>query len=153
MAIALPVCPPSAQRSALAALAVRAPRSAACGARRRRGHLAQARGLAGEARVAEALSAAGWQIHARRLRTPAGEVDIVAEREGILTLIEVKARDDMAAAAAAIGPRQQRRLLAAGAILQAENPHWGPEGLRFDAWLVDAAGGLHHLPDAFRDMG
>lgn len=116
-----------------------------------RGKRAQADGVAGEERVAAALRAAGWEIHGQRLRTPAGEVDIVAEQAGILAIIEVKSRATLADAGAAISPRQQRRLCAAAAILQGEHPDWGARGMRFDAWLLDAQGRMQHVPDAFRD--
>lgn len=121
--------------------------------RRARGRRAQRDGLDGEARVAQSLLAGGWTIHARRLRTAAGEIDIVAEKDGLLTVIEVKTRPDLETAAYALGARQRQRLAMAAAILQAENPSWGPAGLRFDAWLVDALGRLRHVPDAFRDEG
>lgn len=121
--------------------------------RRARGRRAQVQGLAGEARVAQALRASGWVIHGQRLRTRAGEVDIVAEQGGILALIEVKCRASLDEAAGAISLRQQRRLCQAAAILQGENPHWGLRGMRFDAWLVDGLGRLRHIPDAFREEG
>lgn len=121
-------------------------------ARAARGRQAQRQGLAGEARVAQALRHAGWHIHAQRLRTAAGEVDIVAERDGLLTLVEVKSSADLGRAASAISPRQQQRLLLAGAILQGEHPQWGAQGMRFDAWFVAPDGPLLHVPDAFRDM-
>lgn len=127
--------------------------SARVSVRRARGRQAQRQGVAAEGRVAQALTQAGWHIHGQRVRTAAGEVDIVAEREGLLTLVEVKSRDDLGTAAAAISPRQQQRLLLAGAILQGQNPHWGPCGMRFDAWFVASGGQLLHVPDAFRDMG
>lgn len=136
-----------------AALAARRDRPPSPAARATRGREAQRQGLAAEARVAQALTQAGWHIHGQRLRTAAGEVDIVAERDGLLTLVEVKSRGDLRTAAAAISPRQQQRLLLAGAILQGENPHWGPRGMRFDAWFVAPEGPLHHVPDAFREMG
>jgi putative endonuclease len=118
-----------------------------------RGRRAQRRGVEAEARVVAALAAAGWVILGQRLRTLAGEVDIVAERAGLLTLIEVKARGDLETAAYALGARQRRRLTAAAAILLGANPGWGVVGVRFDVWLVDARGGLRHVPDAFRDEG
>ncbi len=111
----------------------------------------QRQGIQGEKRVADALSQGGWTIHGQRVRTAAGEVDIVAERDGILTLVEVKTGPDLASAAYAFSPRQQRRLLMAGAILQGQNPNWGQNGMRFDAWLVDALGRMQLIPDAFRD--
>jgi putative endonuclease len=118
-----------------------------------RGRQAQRRGVDGEGRVAEALAASGWTIHGRRMRTAAGEIDIAAERDGLLALIEVKTRQDLDTAAYALGARQRRRLCQAAAILQGENPSWGQAGTRFDAWLVDAAGRMRHVPDAFRDEG
>ncbi len=117
------------------------------------GRRAQRSGLDGEGRVAQALAASGWTIHGRRMRTAAGEIDIAAERDGLLAVIEVKTRDTLESAAYALGPRQRRRLTQAAAILQGEHPGWGPAGLRFDAWLVDAMGRLRHVPDAFRDEG
>lgn len=118
-----------------------------------RGRRAQRSGIDGEGRVAQALTASGWTIRGRRLRTAAGEIDIAAERDGLLAVIEVKQRADLDTAAYALGPRQRQRLTMAAAILQGENPGWGPAGMRFDAWLVDAAGRMRHVPDAFRDEG
>jgi putative endonuclease len=118
-----------------------------------RGRRAQRSGIDGEGRVAQALAASGWTIHGRRMRTAAGEIDIAAERDGVLALIEVKTRQDLDTAAYALGDRQRRRLCQAAAILQGENPGWGSAGMRFDAWLVDAMGRMRHVPDAFRDEG
>jgi putative endonuclease len=121
--------------------------------RQARGKRSQRQGLQGESKVVAALGQGGWTIHGQRMRTAAGEVDIVAERDGVLTLVEVKTGPDLTTAAYALSPRQQRRLLLAGAILQGEHPDWGREGLRFDAWLVDSLGRMRHIPDAFRDGG
>ncbi|MCB8875680.1 YraN family protein [Acidisoma silvae] len=79
--------------------------------RQARGTRSQRQGLQGETRVVHALGQGGWIIHGRRVRTPAGEVDIVAERDGILTLVEVKTGPDLTTAAYALSARQQRRLL------------------------------------------
>ena len=75
----------------------------------------------------------------------------MAERDGLLALVEVKARPDLAAAAAAISPRQRARLLAAGAAVLAEHPGWGRAGIRFDVMLVDAQGRVRRVADAFRE--
>ena len=100
-----------------------------------------------------ALAADGWTVLARRLRTAAGEVDLVAERAGLLAIIEVKRRPTLADAAAALGPRQQARLLAAAEIILAEHPEWGQAGVRFDLLLVDCAGQVRRIADAFRLEG
>ena len=108
------------------------------------------RGVEAETIACAALLLDGWTVLARRLRTEAGEVDVIAERLGLLALIEVKARPRLADAATALAPRQQARLLAAAEIILAEHPEWGREGVRFDLLLVDAAGRVRRIADAFR---
>jgi putative endonuclease len=109
-----------------------------------------ARGLAAEAAAGAALVAEGWTVLARRARTAAGEVDLVAERDGLLALVEVKRRAALADAARALGARQRARLLAAAEVLLAEHPDWGRAGVRFDLIVVDAAGRVRRIADAFR---
>ena len=99
-----------------------------------------ARGLAAEEAAGAALIADGWTVLGRRLRTPAGEVDLAAERDGLLALVEVKRRAALADAAYALGRHQRARLLAAAEMLLAANPGWGRAGVRFDVIVVDAAG-------------
>lgn len=115
-----------------------------------RGRAAQAGGVAAEEAACAALVAEGWTVLGRRLRTAAGEVDVVAERDGLVAFIEVKARPSLADAAHALGARQRARLLAAAEILLGENPAWGQAGARFDVLLVDAAGRVRRVADAFR---
>lgn len=121
--------------------------------RRRIGRIAYARGLAAEAVACAALAADGWTIHARRLRTPAGEVDAVAEKAGILAIVEVKCRPSLGQAAAALSVRQQARLQAACEIILFEHPDWGLNGVRFDVLVVDPAGQVRRIADAFRPNG
>jgi putative endonuclease len=118
--------------------------------RRQRGQAAYARGLAAEDTACSALVADGWTIHARRLRTQAGEVDAVAEKAGILSIVEVKSRPSLAEAAVALTARQQTRLLGACEIILAQHPDWGINGVRFDVLVVNAAGQVRRIADAFR---
>jgi putative endonuclease len=115
-----------------------------------RGRRAQARGVMAEAVAGAALEDDGWVVLARRLRTDAGEVDMLAERDGILAIVEVKARPSLADAAGAVSPRQRARLLAAAEIVLAEHPEWGAAGVRFDVLVVDATGRVRRIADAFR---
>ncbi|HQT75822.1 MAG: endonuclease [Rhodospirillales bacterium 20-64-7] len=116
---------------------------------------AYAAGLAAEDAACAALAADGWTIHARRLRTPAGEVDAVAEKAGVLAIIEVKRRANLAEAAVALTARQQARLLGACDIILVQHPEWGANGVRFDVVVVDSAGRIRRIIDAFRrgDVG
>jgi putative endonuclease len=106
--------------------------------------------LRAEAAARAALEADGWAILAERLRTAAGEIDLVAERDGLLAIIEVKHRPGLSEAAYALGARQRARLLTAGEIVLGEHPAWGRAGVRFDVIVVDGAGVVRRIADAFR---
>jgi putative endonuclease len=107
-------------------------------------------GLEAERLACGALQREGFAILGRRMRTAAGEIDAVAERQGLTVFVEVKARGTLADAAAALRPRQQARLLGAAEILLAEHPEWGREGVRFDVIAVDSAGRMRRIKDAVR---
>ncbi len=119
-------------------------------ARQHRGRRAHARGIDTEAAAGAALTRDGWTVHARRVRTVSGEIDLVAEKDGLLAIIEVKSRPTLADAAAALTAGQRARLIAAAEILLAEHPDWGANGVRFDVMVVDAAGAVRRIADAFR---
>ena len=108
------------------------------------------RGIAAETAACRKLERYGFTVLARRLRTEAGEIDIVAATRDLLTIVEVKARRTLADAAVALGPRQQARLLAAAEIALAEHPEWAREGMRFDLIVVDGSGRVRRIADAFR---
>lgn len=125
--------------------------------RTRRGGSAWQRGMAAEEAACSALRQDGWTILLRRARTPAGEIDIVAERlapgtEPLLAFIEVKARPILSQAAFSLSARQQGRLLDAGQILLGRHPQWLHGQIRFDLLLVDAAGTVRRIIDAFRQQ-
>src|SRR5437868_11186706 len=73
-------------------------------------------GISAESRAAAFLIAKGYRILARRWRSPAGEIDIVARRRGLLIFVEVKARERLDDAAEAVILRQQRRIIAAAEV-------------------------------------
>lgn len=90
-------------------------------------------GSAGERLAAHALEQRGYRILARNLRLPPGELDLVAEHEGCLVLVEVRLRRGAGPGAAleSIGEAKQRRLrrLAGAYCLTLAAP---PECLRID---------------------
>ena len=93
-------------------------------------------GLSAESRAAAYLIAKGHRIVARRWRSPVGEVDIVARRGNALIFVEVKARERLDDAAAAVLPRQQRRIIAAAEAWLARHPDDMNSDVRFDVVLV-----------------
>ncbi|MDQ0505195.1 YraN family protein [Xanthobacter agilis] len=109
---------------------------------------AHARGVAAEGRAARLLEAQGFAIVARRARTKAGEIDLIARRGDLLVFCEVKQRASLAAAAESLLTRQQRRIAAAAEAWLAERPELSPLDMRFDAILI-AGTAAEHLPGAF----
>lgn len=78
----------------------------------------------------------GWRILARQWRCPAGEIDILARRGGVLAVIEVKRRSEIGAAAAAVSPRQRRRIARAAEAYLNTRPDLAGLAPRFDVMLV-----------------
>lgn len=111
---------------------------------------ARRRGQAGELLCRWHLRLRGWRIIAHDWRCPAGEIDIIARRGGVLAVIEVKARGNVAAAAAAVLPRQRRRIARAASVFLLARPDLAGLMPRFDVMLVAPLRPPRHLPDAWR---
>ncbi|MGQ3673327.1 YraN family protein [Xanthobacter sp. TB0136] len=114
---------------------------------------AHRRGVAGEERAAMMLEAQGFTILARRLRTPAGEIDLIARRESLLIFCEVKLRDTLAHAAESLSLRQRQRIVAAAQAYLASTPLPDTLDMRFDAIVLARDGSGEHLPGAFECEG
>ena len=110
-------------------------------------------GLAAEDLAADHLERQGYQLIARNYRCEAGEIDVVAIKDGTLVFCEVKARrgDRFGTPAEAVGYAKQSRLKRLAA-------HWlanhkpGAVDIRFDVVSVIVRDGrfeLTHIPDAF----
>ncbi|MFG1358501.1 YraN family protein [Xanthobacter pseudotagetidis] len=106
-------------------------------------------GLAAEDRAAVLLEARGFEVLARRVRTKAGEIDLVARLGDLLVFCEVKLRAGLEDAAFAVLPRQRRRIAAAAAAYLAAHPEFDGMNLRFDAVLLARSGAAEHVPGAF----
>lgn len=111
---------------------------------------AERAGRRGEALAAIWLMFKGYRILARRLRTPVGEIDILASRGKVLAVVEVKSRAKSRDAAEAIGPRQWDRLARAAQWALAHRPEWAGRDLRFDAILLSPDSLPNHVTDAWR---
>ena len=79
---------------------------------------ADRRGREGEAQAAMWLAAQGWRVLAERVKTKAGEIDLVIRRPGLVAFVEVKWRARAASLADAIDERRLSRVAAAAAADQ-----------------------------------
>lgn len=111
---------------------------------------AERRGRRAESLAAAWLACKGYRIAARRFRSPAGEIDLVAVRGRVLAGVEVKARADGHSAAQALGPTQRARIARALEHFVAANQRYAGYDLRLDAVLVVRGRWPRHIPDAWR---
>lgn len=119
-----------------------------------RGRLAEKHGRRSERIAALMLMLKGYRILGRRVRTRAGEIDLIARAPGgVICFIEVKARSTKRAAIDSLGPRQCARIGHAAQLWLASRPGLRPRAVRYDV-IVLAPGRLpHHLRDAWRNEG
>lgn len=122
-------------------------------ARQARGAAARLSGRRGEVIAALWLIAKGYRILGFRLRTPHGEIDLLAQRGGVLAAVEVKARTSLEAALEAVSLAQRLRLRRALAVLGGRRA--GLQGLRQRLDLMALAPGRfpRHIPDAWNEDG
>jgi putative endonuclease len=112
---------------------------------------AEARGRKGEGLAALMLALKGYRVLGKRVRTHAGELDLVARApSGVICFIEVKARPAAAEAAEAVAPRQRERIARAASLYLGARPGLRHKGVRFDAILIAPRSWPRHLKDAWR---
>ncbi|MFO1153221.1 MAG: YraN family protein [Rhodospirillales bacterium] len=109
---------------------------------------AQRYGRAAEALAAIVLRLKGYTLLARDLRTPVGEIDLIARHRGILVFVEVKARRQ--ASEEVLTVRQRRRIVRAAELFVARRPELAGLGVRFDVMLVGRWRWPRHVVAAFR---
>ena len=91
----------------------------------------------------------GYLPIAMRVKTPVGEIDLVMRRGKTLVFVEVKARKQLADAAAAIHATNQSRVVRASQYFLSARPHYQSLQVRFDAMLIAWYKLPHHQPNAF----
>jgi putative endonuclease len=105
---------------------------------------AERRGRRGEIFAALLLVLKGYRILGRRVKTPMGEIDLIAKSPaGVVCFVEVKTRP--LASLAEVQPRQRGRIVRAANFYMAGRP----APMRFDV-IVAAPWRLHHHRDAWR---
>ena len=109
---------------------------------------AEASGRRGERLAGWWLRLKGWRILARRVRTPAGEVDLVAKKGNLVAFVEVKLRKTAAELDFAIDERRLARVAAAAEYLMPT--YAGPgDDIRVDVILIAPGVRPRHIENAW----
>lgn len=109
---------------------------------------AETRGRNGETRAAWYLRLKGWRILDRRVRTPAGEVDLVARRGNLVAFVEVKTRKNEAGLDIAIDEYRLARVAAAAEYLMPRYAATGDD-IRVDVILIAPGALPRHIENAW----
>jgi putative endonuclease len=110
--------------------------------------IAEAAGRRGERLAGWWLRLKGWRILDRRVRTPAGEVDLVARRGNLIAFVEVKMRKTGADLDFAIDERRLSRVAAAAEFLMPR--YAGPgDDIRVDVILLAPGTRPRHIENAW----
>lgn len=109
---------------------------------------AEKSGRQGERLAGWWLRLKGWSILARRVRTPVGEVDLIARRGKMIAFIEVKARASGAALDEAINERRLARVAAAAEALAHRYLEPGDD-MRIDVMLLAPGRPPRHLENVW----
>ncbi len=110
--------------------------------------IAEASGRKGERIAAWYLRLKGWRILAERVRTPAGEIDLVARRGNLIAFVEVKTRSSAGELDFAIDARRLARVAAAAEILIPRFATAG-EDIRIDVVLIAPGTRPRHIENAW----
>jgi putative endonuclease len=109
---------------------------------------AERAGRVGETAAAWWLRLKGWRILARRVRTPAGEIDLIARRGNLVAFVEVKRRRTGAELDFAIDEYRLARVAAAAEYLGARYMQPGDD-MRVDVILIAPGRALRHIENAW----
>jgi putative endonuclease len=112
---------------------------------------AEIRGRRSEILAAIALACKLYRVIGRRVRTPAGEIDLIAMApSGLLCFVEVKARRNERDAAEAVTTRQRDRIAKAAEHYLRSRPALRHKAVRFDIMLIMPRRWPRHIRDAWR---
>jgi len=109
---------------------------------------AERAGRVGETAAAWWLRLKGWRILARRVRTPAGEIDLIARRGNLVAFVEVKRRKTGEELDYAIDQFRLTRVAAAAEAV-AYNYLQPGDDMRVDVILIAPGRTLRHIENAW----
>ncbi|MDR3130843.1 MAG: YraN family protein [Treponema sp.] len=98
------------------------------------------KGREGENRAAAEVEAAGMRIVARNIRSPAGEIDIIALDGDTLVFIEVKAWSIYGIESLSYGvdQKKQRRIIETAKYFLSVHREYNSMAVRFDVIFIDS---------------
>jgi putative endonuclease len=115
-------------------------------------------GRDGESRAAAYLEAAGLKIIARNVRSPRGEVDLVALEDQTIVFIEVKSWSvyTFDSLAYGVNPKKQRHIIETAKYFLSVHREYNSMAVRFDVVFINPAamadpGKTIHLRSAFME--
>lgn len=111
--------------------------------------LAERSGRDGERRAAAWLRLKGWTILDTRVKTPAGEIDLVAKRGALIAFVEVKWRKKREELDFAIDEYRLQRVAAAAEAVAHKYALEG-EDLRIDVMLLAPGSLPRHIANAYQ---
>jgi putative endonuclease len=111
----------------------------------------RAKGTEYENIAADYLLAQGYQILERNYRNPCGELDIIAEKGGVIAYIEIKYRSSnrYGNPLEAVDVKKQRRISKAAAWHYAKYGAGERKPCRFDVIGIYGDGRIQHIENAF----
>ena len=114
-----------------------------------RRQIAEARGRKGEGWAALWLQLQGWRMADRRVKTPRGEIDLIARRGRVGAFIEVKWRGTTESLDTAIDAYRLRRVAAAAEAVA--HRYAGPgDTVRIDVLLLAPGRWPRHIVNAWQ---
>lgn len=111
--------------------------------------LAERRGRRGEGWAGWWLRLQGWRIVARRVKTPRGEIDLIARRGRTVAFVEVKWRATEAELGLAIDEYRLRRVAAAVEAVAHRYAH-PTDTIRIDVLLLAPGRWPRHIVNAWQ---
>ncbi|MDO5548750.1 MAG: YraN family protein [Eubacteriales bacterium] len=104
-----------------------------------------------EAMAARYLTEHGYIIRARNYHSPYGELDIVAEKDSVLVVVEVKYRSGTryGSPLEAVTRQKQRRICRATMGYYAAHGYGEERACRFDVIGIAGDGTIQHIQNAF----
>lgn len=116
-------------------------------ARRTRGRRAERWGVVAEKSAADWYRARGGRVVAERVRTDAGEIDLVVDEGDALVFVEVKARKRLECALASVSPARWARI-GNSAEIYADRVGARMRDMRIDLFAVGGDGRTEVVPNA-----